>query len=253
MRDGLTPGEIDAVVRDHAAREAPLQVLDAPRLRELRPDVILTQDLCRVCGVPAGDVRAAADAIGCDADVVSIDPHSLDDVLASIGEIGRRLGESARADALVDGLRARIDAVERAVAGRTPVRTLLLEWVDPPFVAGHWLPELVERAGGIALLAERGARSREISWEDAVACTPDVVVVAPCGFGLDDARVQAADVAARFAAQRPRIVVADAGGCFVRPGPRLVDGLEALAAALHPESALPPRTEVCREIGGPGR
>jgi iron complex transport system substrate-binding protein len=241
----LSVAEIDREVRERSARGEPLTVLDVDYLRDVPADVILTQDLCQVCAVPAGDVSAALDRLGCSADVVSLDPHTIDDILATIIEVGRRAAVPERADALVDRLRDRIAAVERAVAGRPRVPSLALEWIDPPFVAGHWLPEMVERAGGRALLGEPGAHSREIGWAEAAAVGPAAVVVAPCGFGLEDARTQALAVPEFPGA---RTIAVDAAGYFVRPGPRVVDGIEALAAVLHPDAGLPARPGVAVEL-----
>jgi iron complex transport system substrate-binding protein len=177
--------------------------------------------------------------------VVSLDPHTIDDILTTITEVGRRAGVPERADALVGQLQDRIAAVERAVAGRAPVPTLALEWIEPPFVAGHWLPEMVERAGGRVLLGEAGAHSREIGWPEAAAVGPAAVMVAPCGFGLEDARAQAASVPDFPGA---RMIAVDAAGCFVRPGPRVVDGIEALAAVLHPDAGLRARPAIASDL-----
>jgi iron complex transport system substrate-binding protein len=241
----LSAAEIDREVRERSARGEPLTLLDVDYLRDVPPDVILTQDLCQVCAVPAGDIGAALDRLGCRADVVSLDPRSIGDILTTLIEVGRRTGVPERADAVVGRLRDRIAAVERAVAGRPRVPTLALEWIEPPFVAGHWLPEMVERAGGRPLLGEPGAHSREIAWSEAAAVRPAAVMVAPCGFGLEDARAQAVAVPEFPGA---RVVVVDAAGYFVRPGPRVVDGIEALAAVLHPEAGLPWRAAVATTL-----
>ena len=226
---GLTPGEIDAVVRERSAARRPMYDLDTAALRAAAPDLILTQDLCRVCALPAGTVTDALDAIGCSAEVLSIDPHTVDEVLDAIAEVGRRGGAAGRAATLVSALRARLAAVAAAVTGRPAPRVLVLEWTDPPFLAGHWVPELVRRAGGEPVGGGAG-RSTPAGWADLPAA--DVVVVAPCGYGLDDALAQARAVAPRF----PGVPVwaIDSAGYVVRAGPRLVDGVEALARALHP-------------------
>src|SRR5919108_4031494 len=151
-------------------------------LAELRPDLILTQDLCRVCALPAGTVDEALDVIGCDAAVLSLDPHTVDDVLGGIEEIGRRIGADTEAAALVADLRARLEAVRAAVEGRPRPRVLVLEWIDPPFLAGHWVPELVHRAGGQPVGGAEGGRSASVGWDDVAALPADVGVVAPCGY-----------------------------------------------------------------------
>jgi iron complex transport system substrate-binding protein len=155
---GLDPGAIDAVVRDRVARGLPMYELDRAALAGLAPELLLTQDLCRVCALSAGTVEEALQAIGCSAEVVSIDPHGVEDVLAAIGEVGRRAGAAPAAGALVGALHARLAAVEAAVAGRGRPRVLVLEWTDPPFLAGHWVPELVRRAGGEPVGGADGGR-----------------------------------------------------------------------------------------------
>ena len=241
----LSAAEIDREVRERSARGEPLTRLDVDYLRDVPPDLILTQDLCRVCAVPAGDVDAALSKLGCRADVVSLDPHTIDDIFATIIEVGRYAGVPERADTVVTQLRARLAAVERALSGRARVPTLAIEWTDPPFVAGHWLPEMVELAGGDALLGPPGEHSRQIDWATAMAVSPAAVVVAPCGFGLDAARAQAAGLPSIPGA---RLIAVDAAGCFVRPGPRVVDGIEALAAALHPGAGLPSQPGVASAL-----
>jgi iron complex transport system substrate-binding protein len=245
LAPNLSAAQIDREVRERSGRGEPLTLLDVDYLRDAQPDVILTQDLCRVCAVPAGDADAALSKLGCQADVVSLDPHTIAEIFATITEVGRRTDVPERADAVVGQLRDRIAAVERAVTNRPPVPILALEWIDPPFVAGHWLPEMVERAGGRVLLGAPAAHSRQIGWDEAVAARPSIVMVAPCGFGLDDARAQAAELPRLPGA---RVIAVDAAGYFVRPGPRVVDGIEALAAVLHPDAGLRPRPLVASEV-----
>jgi iron complex transport system substrate-binding protein len=232
----LTAGEIDTAVRANVAAGQPLYRLDTERIAEIAPDVILTQDLCRVCAVPSGDVEAALDVIGCRAEVVSLDPSTLDDVIASIGAVGAATGTEAVADRLMDGLRARLASVREAVCDRPRPRVFPLEWSDPPFSAGHWVPEMVEAAGGTPLLTEPGRPSEQLAWAPIAAARPEVVVFMPCGYGLAAAAAEGAAFLGRAElASAARIIAVDADGCFSRPGPRLVDGVEALAAALHPE------------------
>lgn len=235
---GLTPGEIDAEVRARLAAGEDLYTLHAGALAALAPDLILTQDLCRVCAVASGHVEQALDHLGCRADVVSLDPHTLIDVLASIEEVGKRTGVADRAGRLVAGLRGRLAAVADAVAGRSRPRVAVLEWVDPPFTAGHWIPDLVVAAGGDPVMCDPGQPSVSASWPEVAAARPDLVLVAPCGFHLDGAVAQAAEVAARL----PEVAVwaIDADGLVVRPGPRLVDGVEAIAYVLHPDAVPAP-------------
>jgi len=236
----MTPGDIDRYVRSRLAAGEDLYTLHARALAELAPDLILTQDLCRVCALPSGQVSDALDYLGCQAEVLTLDPHTLDEVLDSIMAVGRRAGVPERAAALVAGLRARLATVAAGVAGLGRPRVAVIEWVDPPFTAGHWVPDLVSAAGGRAVAARPGVPSVQTSWPAIAAAGPDLVVVAPCGYHL----AGAAEQAHLAAAQLPGVPVwaIDADGIVVRPGPRLVNGVEALAAVLHPQAvpAAPP-------------
>jgi iron complex transport system substrate-binding protein len=232
---GLEPAAIDAVVRDRAARGLPMYELDRAALAALDPDLILTQDLCAVCALPAGTVADALDAIGCRADVLSLDPHSVEEVLDAIVAVGERIGATGE---LVGVLRARLDAVEAAVGRRPRPRVLVLEWTDPPFLAGHWVPELVRRAGGEPVGGVDAGRSVAAGWDEVAALSADVVLVAPCGYGLGGAVTQAAAVRERLPGAA--VVAIDADSYVVRAGPRLVDGIEAIAWALHPDAVPPP-------------
>ena len=238
----MTPGEIDAYVRSRMAAGEDLYTLHSGALAALAPEVILTQDLCRVCALPSGQVEQALSYLGCQADVVSLDPHSLSDVLDTILLVGQRTGTVDRAHRLVADLRARLDAVSAAVAGRPRPRVAVIEWVDPPFTAGHWVPDLVTAAGGNPVSGRPGRPSVTATWDDIAASAPDLVLVAPCGYHLAGAITQARSVADRL----PGVPVwaIDADGIVVRPGPRLVDGVEAIAAILHSDlvAAVPGRT-----------
>jgi iron complex transport system substrate-binding protein len=227
----MMPAEIDAYVRSQLAAGGDLYTLHAGALAALDPDLILTQDLCRVCAIPSGDVEAALDHLGCRADVLALDPHTLAEVLDSVLAVGKRTGADDRAERVVAGLRTRLAAVERAVANLPRPRAAVVEWVDPPFTAGHWVPDMVRAAGGEPVAASPGARSVETTWQAITAARPDVVVVAPCGYHLAGAAGQAEAVLDRLPAVP--VWAIDADGIVVRPGPRLVDGVEALAAALH--------------------
>jgi iron complex transport system substrate-binding protein len=230
---GMTPAAIDAYVRSQLAAGDDLYTLHADALAALAPDLILTQDLCRVCALPAGHVEDALDYLGCTAEVVSLDPHRLDDVFATIRTVGRHTGAEQEAERLVAALRRRLAAVAHRVAGRRRPLVAVIEWTAPPFTAGHWVPDLVTAAGGRPVAARPGGRSEQTTWEQIEQARPEVVVVAPCGFHLDDAAAQAELVARRL----PGVPVwaIDADGLVVRPGPRLVDGVEALAGILHPD------------------
>lgn len=243
---GLTPGEVDATVRARVAAGEDLYTLHAGALAGLAPDLVITQDLCQVCALPAGTVRDALAHLGTAADVLTLDPHTLDDVLGTVTAVGRAAGVPDRAAELVAGLRARLDAVAAAVAGRPRPRVAVVEWTDPPFTAGHWVPDLVVAAGGDPVGTTSGARSVPTTWDAVAATEPDVVLVAPCGYGLADAVAQARTVATRLPGHA--VWAIDADGLVVRPGPRLVDGVEAIAAVLHPD-AVPPSAAVARVSG----
>jgi iron complex transport system substrate-binding protein len=208
LPENLPLGEIDDAVRAATAGETPLYRLDEARIAQIQPDLILTQDLCRVCAVPSGDVDEALGRLGCRAEVVSLDPHSLDDVMIDIHNVGRAAGVDARADLLVDSLRARMAAVEASVSlarlGRfggdaDPRPVLVLEWVDPPWGAGHWIPDMVERAGGVHLLGHKGGHAEVTMWDAVREEAPTIVVVAPCGYHLAEATEQARAVLAELA------------------------------------------------------
>lgn len=239
---GLSAGEIDDYVKTQMAAGADLYTLHADALAGLAPDLILTQDLCRVCALPSGQVSDALDYLGCRAEVLSLDPYSLDEVLATMVAVGEAAGVRERGFELVNSLRTRLERVASAVAGRARPRVAVVEWVDPPFTAGHWVPDLVTAAGGEAVAARAGKRSVETTWAELVAAGPEVVLVTPCGFHLDGAAAQAATVAPHFPGAQ--VWAIDGDGLVVRPGPRLVDGVEAIAAILHPGSvpAPPPGT-----------
>jgi iron complex transport system substrate-binding protein len=240
------PGEIDRLVTEQVARGEALYTIDAEAVARAQPDMILAQDLCRVCAVPSGQVEDALAKIGCEAEVLSLDPSTLDDVIEGITAVGSRTGRDERAAQLVAGLRTRVAAVQVATRGLDRPATLALEWLDPPFVGGHWVPEMVERAGGRVLIADAGQPSRRVQWDEIAAARPEVVVFIPCGYGLAQALEQARhllavpEIAGSPAGQAGRVLAADASSYFSRPGPRLVSGLEALAWALHPEAVGPP-------------
>ncbi len=246
----MDPAEIDRVVRRRLAAGEDLYTLDAGALRQLQPELILTQDLCRVCAVPTQKVRDAAAQLGCNACVVTLDPYSLDEVLDSIADVAAATGVARRGMELIAALRARIDRVAESVQGLPRPRTAVLEWVDPPFGAGHWMPDMVTAAGGLPVACRPGQKSVPLGWDDIAAHDPQIVVVAPCGYGLDGATQQAAALVAdrAFASRFPRAQVwaIDADGLMVRPGPRLVDGIEALAELMHPGVLEASGTGICR-------
>lgn len=242
---GLAPEAIDQLVRAKIAAGDDLYRLDADRFAACDPTHVLTQDLCRVCALPAGEAETAMTQLGCSADVVTLDPHTLDDVFETIETAGRSLDVTPRAEAVVDALRARVGEVARRVDGLDRPSVFVLEWSDPPFLSGHWVPDLVAAAGATPVLAEAGGRSVPTEWTTIAGHDPDIVVVAPCGFGLDDAAVQAEAVLDRLPL-RAEVWAIDADGLVVRPGPRLVDGVEALATIFHPDVFAGPHHSVRR-------
>jgi iron complex transport system substrate-binding protein len=228
---GRTTAEIDALVRERVAAGGDRYRLDEDAFRALDPDVVLTQDLCRVCALASDDVAAAMTRLGCRADVVTLDPHTLEEIFDAIVAVGTATGTADRAGALVGSLRERLLAVARIVNDRPRPRVFMLEWPDPPFVAGHWVPEMVSAAGGTAVLARPGARSVPTTWPEVAEADPDVVVVASCGFDLAGTAEHARQVLERLPA-RAAVWAVDANAVIVRPGPRVVDGVEMLAAVL---------------------
>jgi iron complex transport system substrate-binding protein len=236
LPDGLTPAEIDAFVVDAMRRGDDLYHLDEGALAGLDADLVVTQDLCAVCAVDVSVVDDALAHLGCTAEVLTVDPHTLDEVLGSIETLGKATGHEEEAARLVLDQRRRLAASWARVALRTRrPRVMFLEWTDPPFAPGHWIPEMIELAGGVPVLGTGGEKSRRVAWEDVRAAEPDVVVVAPCGY--DRAGSQAlADQLVASGALPPGIPVhaVDANASWARPGTRLVDGVEELAAILHP-------------------
>jgi len=238
---GLDSGAIDRAVRSAMAEHGAVYTIDASLLEELRPDVIFTQAVCDVCAVPTASVHQVVADTGLDAHVVSLDAHTLAGILATIVAVGEACGQLEEAERLAAGLGARIQAVRdrvRESAGERP-RVLALEWLDPPFTPGHWVPEMIEVAGGVNLVGGPGERSRDARWEELEGLDPDVLVVMPCGFGLAAAREDADRARARLMAVAPRAIregrawVVDASSYFNRSGPRVVRGIEILAELLH--------------------
>jgi iron complex transport system substrate-binding protein len=240
---GLTSGEIDAEVRRCMLEHGSVYEIDVDALREVRPDVILTQAVCEVCAVPTGSVDAAVAALPWHPAVVSLDAHTLDGILHTMRQVADAVGEPARGDEAVARLRGRVDRVGQAVAGRPRPRVLALEWLDPPFAPGHWVPEMVTLAGGDNLVGEAGSHSLEIPWSRAEGLDPDRLLLVPCGYAMDRARQDADESRERL--RRLAAPAIDGGGAavgdsayFSRSGPRVVDGIEALAAWLHPDAGL---------------
>jgi iron complex transport system substrate-binding protein len=234
---------------------APLYVLDTDLIRREQPDVILTQDLCRVCAVPAGHVEQALGQLGLDDStrVVSLDPNTLDEVVAQIETVGAVLGAGERAAELTAGLRERIEAAKLTAVRLPTVNVFCMEWAEPPFAAGHWVPEMVEAVGATNLLGAKGEPSRTVTHREIRDAAPEVLVYMPCGYYLEEAEAEAEqmlahpEIADTPAARNRNAFAVDATSFFSRPGPRIVDGLEILAWAVHPEAySEPPPGSITR-------
>ncbi|MBM7784028.1 cobalamin-binding protein [Tenggerimyces flavus] len=247
LPEGLTPQQIDQHVSERMAAGEDLYHLDEGALRDLDADLVVTQDLCAVCAVDVSVVDDALAYLGCRADVLTLDPQTLDDVLATITEVGERVGKPAPAHQLVDSLHSRLKTVAQAVEGRERPRAIVLEWTDPPFAPGHWVPEMVTRAGGENVLGQAGKRSERTTWAAVRDERPAVVVGAPCGYDL----AGSAKLTEAIKHELPgtaELWAVDANASFARPGPRLVDGIEALAAILHPGAGIPENPHLAQRI-----
>ncbi len=239
--EGLTPREIDAAVRELTAKGEAIYGLDSDELERLGPDLIVTQALCAVCAVSYDDVCSIAGALPGDPQVLSLDPETLDEVLGDLTRLGDECGVPDRGEALRSELEERLNAVRRSIEGRPTPRVLALEWLDPPFIGGHWVPEMIEAAGGIDALGEAGVKSRTSTWDELQSADSDVVVVMPCGLYADEAAAQAADHRTDFESLgADRVFAVDAASSFSRPGPRLVDGVELMAHLFHPGAVKAP-------------
>jgi len=249
LPEGLSAAQIDAAVSARLAAGEDLYRLEQQALSDLDADLVLTQDLCAVCAVDVSVVNDALDYLGCRAEVLTLDPQTLEEVFDSVLAVGRATGREPAAQVILDGLRIRLSLVHQKVAGRPPVPVLVLEWTDPPFAPGHWVPDMVAAAGGRCVLGSPGERSYRTSWEAVADAGATVVVAAPCGFDLPASAGLAEQMVAsgRVPAGVP-VWAVDANASFARPGPRLVDGIEALAALLHPDLGLPLDSRLAQQV-----
>ena len=226
---GLDGGRIDEIVSGAAARGEAIYGIDFDLIRELEPDLVVAQDVCDVCAVPGDRVERGLPDIA----VLRQHPHTLDDVLATIGELAAAVGARFAGTLLVDSIRGRLEAVREAAATRPRVRGVFLEWLDPPYPAGHWTPELIDIAGVDDSLARYGRPSVALSWQQVTAAAPELLVLAPCGMGEAEAEHEAARMRAQIdATEAASVVVLDGNAYFSRPGPRLADSVERLTAAM---------------------
>ena len=235
----------DSRIREAVHSGTSVYHLDAGALARLNPDLILTQELCTVCAPSYTLVTNAAKLLDSDVKIVSLEPHRLHDVLDNIRLVGELTGTEPRARTLAAGLQDRIDRVAASTAsaganGRAPrPRVVCLEWMDPIYVAGHWVPEMVDAAGGLDVLGRPGEASRVVEWEEVVTARPEILVLMPCGYDIARTRAEMETLTTRPgwrdlpAEQAGRVFLTDASSYFNRPGPRLVDGIEMLAAAIQ--------------------
>ncbi len=252
--EGLAPAEIDAAVREVTGRGEALYELDDATLRELGVDLIVTQAVCEVCAVSYEDVQTVAARLPSRPRVVSLDPSTLADVFDDVERLAEVSGVREGGHRLRAELDRRVARVVEAVSDAVRPRVVALEWLDPPYIGGHWVPEMIGLAGGIDPLAAPGERSRVAEWSELSAAHPDVAVVMPCGLYVDEARDQALAHAAELGSLGARTAFAvDAASSFSRPGPRLVDGVELLGHLLHPDLVAEPREIGFRRLELPAR
>jgi iron complex transport system substrate-binding protein len=244
--EGAAPGEIDRHI--HAARHAGSSIyrLDEPEFALLQPDLIVTQELCDVCAVAYSDVRRAVRRLPGDVPVLSLEPSSVEEICASVEEVGTAMGLDENAKLTAAVMRDRIAEIASRTRPEPRPRVVCIEWTDPLMVGGHWVPEMVRIAGGIDVLGNEGAPSRYVSWDEVLESQPEVMVVMPCGYDLARTIDLITEVASRpgfddlECARSGRVLAVDGSSYFSRPGPRIVHGLEILASALSVEVVDPP-------------
>jgi iron complex transport system substrate-binding protein len=239
---GLSSAEIDTAVKERTLAGESIYELDTEMLRDLQPDLIVTQALCSVCAVSYDDVRVIADELDSKPEVISLDPHTIGEVLGDARTLAQATDSKDAAVDLIKDASDRIDRVKLAVRGARRPRVVALEWLDPPFAAGHWTPQLIGYAGGEDVLGFAGEPSEQRTWEEIAASEPDIVIVMPCVYDVVIAHREAEmhrDQLLSLGAGE--VVAVDAASYFSRPGPRIVDGLELLANIIHPELVDEPR------------
>jgi iron complex transport system substrate-binding protein len=246
--EGLDAAEIDRAVRERTSRGEALYELDEDALAELEVDLIVTQAVCEVCAVSFDDVRAVADRLPTKPDVLSLDPSTLGEVLADVPRLAEAASVPEAGDQLAAELGDRLAAVERAVEGAPRPRVAALEWLDPVYVGGHWVPQMIDLAGGEDVLGMPGEKSRTAGWDEVEAAAPEVVLSMPCGYYAEQAAAETMRWRRHLSLLGARVVAVDAAAYFSRPGPRLVDGVELLAHLLHPELVPAPPTRRSIEL-----
>jgi iron complex transport system substrate-binding protein len=246
--EGLSASEIDRAVRERTGRGEALYELDEVLLGGVDPDLIVTQAVCEVCAVSFDDVRAVAERLPGPPRVISLDPSTLGEVLADIPRLAEEAGVPEAGARLAEEAAERIEEVELAVAGEERPRVAALEWLDPVYAGGHWVPQMIELAGGEDVLGMPGERSRTVSWEELSAAAPEVVISMPCGLYAEEAAAETLRHRERLAPLGARVVAVDAAAYFSRPGPRLVEGVELLGHILYPDVFPAPPTRRSIEL-----
>jgi iron complex transport system substrate-binding protein len=236
LPDGLSAAQIDAAVKERTLAGESIYEIDTELLHDLRPDLIVTQALCTVCAVSYEDVRAIAEEIDTQPMVIALDPHTVGEVLGDARTLAQATSTKDAAVDLIREASARIDRIRLLVRGARRPRVAALEWLDPPYAAGHWTPQLIDYGGGEDVLGFPGEHSEQRTWQEVEASQPDIVIVMPCGYDAEiahrEAEMHRDELAALGAGE---VVAVNAAAYFSRPGPRIIDGLELLAHILHPE------------------
>jgi iron complex transport system substrate-binding protein len=252
LRAGLSAAEIDRAVKARVAEGQALYELDEELLATLAPDLIVTQAVCAVCAVSYEEVLDVAARLPSKPGVVQQDPSTLGEMLEDVVRLGEATGIAQQAHELRGELEGRLATVRAAVSGASPPRVIALEWLDPPYVGGHWIPEMISIAGGEDVAGPPGLKSPEVSWGELSGLSPDVAIAMPCGWYVDDSRAQALTHWEQIAALgAQRVFAVDAASTFSRPGPRLVDGVELLGHLLHPDLVDPPGNIGFAELRSP--
>lgn len=253
----MTSREIHDAIGGAVHSGSSIYHLDDDAFELAKPDLVITQELCEVCAVSYRDVQQAARLLDAETRIASLEPHSIDDILSHVELIGRLTGAEQRARAVVDDARSRLERLRSAVGDRPRPRVASIEWLDPIFAAGHWVPEQIEWAGGEEVLGPRGDPSPEVPWRSVIEAQPDVIVVMPCGMPIDRTLTELQAITSRPgwdelpAVREGRVFVVDASSFFNRPGPRVVRGAEIVFALLHPDAdpvAAAPTSDEARRI-----
>ena len=230
--DGATPEEIDHAVAERMSTGASMYEIDEVLLRKLRPDVIITQNLCRVCAPSGNELSRAVQDFDVMPEILFLTPRNFREIEENILAVGKAIGRDREAESLIRSNRERIERVKNAVSDAPPTRVAFLEWTDPLFCGGHWVPEMIAMAGGNDPLGRAGEDSVRITWDDVKRANPEVIVVSPCGYRLDESAILAREMSRNVDA---KVFAVDANAYFARPGPRYAEAVELLAHLFHPD------------------